>query len=69
MAKEFNTDVPIQYSPGPDVKDYIEEVSATISHLSIEFKSRIDEATGKRMWAVVCPYLRVVWFLRPIEMA
>ncbi|KIM29007.1 hypothetical protein M408DRAFT_23223 [Serendipita vermifera MAFF 305830] len=48
----LNADIEAQFSR-EEIGTYINEINDTITPLSIEFKSRIDEVSGKRVWALV----------------
>lgn len=59
MPLEFKDDVPEQYSR-EEVSEYMQELADTLQGLSIEIRQRIDEVSGKRVWAVVCRSTRVL---------
>jgi hypothetical protein len=48
----LNQEIPVQYS-AEEVHVYIGEISETLKPLSLEFKARNDEVTGKKIWAMV----------------
>ncbi|KAG8809357.1 hypothetical protein FRC17_003482 [Serendipita sp. 399] len=48
----LNEEIESQANPA-EIGEYIQEVNETLVPLSIEFKSRIDEVSGKRIWAMV----------------
>lgn len=48
----MNEEILVQYS-AEEVHVYINEISETLKPLSLEFKTRNDEVTGKKIWAMV----------------
>ncbi|CAG8706028.1 15320_t:CDS:2, partial [Acaulospora colombiana] len=51
-CRSLNENIPSQFEAA-EIGTYIQEINDTITPLSLEFKSRIDEVTGKRMWALI----------------
>ncbi|CAG7846442.1 SubName: Full=Uncharacterized protein {ECO:0000313/EMBL:CCA66936.1} [Serendipita indica DSM 11827] len=51
-CRSLNDEIPQMYNAA-EVNIYIQEINETLVPLSIEFKSRIDEVSGKRIWALV----------------
>ncbi|KAG9055994.1 hypothetical protein FS842_000613 [Serendipita sp. 407] len=51
-CKSLNGEIESLANPA-EISDYIQEINETLLPLSIEFKSRIDEVSGKRIWAMV----------------
>lgn len=51
-CRSLNENIPSQFEAA-EIGTYIQEINDTITPLSLEFKSRIDEVSGKRMWALV----------------
>lgn len=48
----LNDEIELQFEAA-EVGTYIQEINDTLTPLSIEFKSRMDEISGKRIWALV----------------
>jgi hypothetical protein len=55
----LNDDIEPQFSRD-ELGTYINEINDTIIPLSIEFKSRIEEVSGKRIWALVGLVMRLL---------
>ena len=55
----LNEDIEPQFSRD-ELGTYINEINDTIIPLSIEFKSRIEEVSGKRIWALVSLHMRLL---------
>lgn len=54
----LNEGIEAQYS-AEEVYIYMGEINETLKPLSLEFKTRNDEVTGKKIWAMVRAFPRV----------
>lgn len=54
----MNDEIEAQYS-AEEVHVYMGEINETLKPLSLEFKARNDEVTGKKIWAMVRTFSRV----------
>jgi len=54
----LNEEIVAQYS-AEEVHVYMGEINETLKPLSLEFKARNDEVTGKKIWAMVRAFSRV----------